>query len=104
MERQKKKKSKKVGKVILQSAIALVVAIVLVISSCGLTAVLTSAYWKNQWNQQFGILLQYVSYKTLFPYAMFFTACAFYTMTQVKHGDSRPAPRKTALEHFDVDD
>ena len=63
-ERKKKKKSKKASKVILQSAIALVVAIVLVISSCGLTAVLTSAYWKNQWNQQFSILLHYVDEKS----------------------------------------
>ena len=51
-----------------------------------------------------GILLQYVSYGTLFPYAMFFTACAFYTMSRVKHGDAKPAVKKAVLEHFDVDD
>lgn len=34
-----------------------------------------------------GALLQYISYKTLFPYAMFFTIIAFCTMLQVKHGD-----------------
>ena len=51
-----------------------------------------------------GILLQYVSYSTLFPYAMFFTACAFLTMSRVKHGDSRPEKKQKLLEHFDVED
>lgn len=51
-----------------------------------------------------GALLQYVSYHTLFPYAMFFTLCASITMSQVKHGDSRPVPKKSALENFDLDD
>lgn len=51
-----------------------------------------------------GALLQYVSYSTLFPYAMFFTACAFMTMTMVKHGDSKPMKKENVLENFDVDD
>ncbi|MBQ2991055.1 MAG: MFS transporter [Clostridia bacterium] len=51
-----------------------------------------------------GLLLQYVSYSTLFPYAIFFTVCAMITMSQVRHGDSKPIPKKSALEHFDVDD
>jgi MFS family permease len=51
-----------------------------------------------------GALLRYVSYSTLFPYAMFFTACAMVTMSQVKHGDSKPVPKKSVLENFDVDD
>lgn len=51
-----------------------------------------------------GALLQYVSYNTLFPYAMFFTACAFVTMTMVKHGDSKPVKKENVLENFDVDD
>lgn len=51
-----------------------------------------------------GALLQYVSYRTLFPYAAFFMAIAFVTMMMVKHGDSRPAPKKSTLEHFDVED
>ena len=50
-----------------------------------------------------GLLLQYVSYNTLFPYAIFFTLCAMGTMSQVRHGDSRPMPRRSALEHFDAD-
>ena len=51
-----------------------------------------------------GLLLQYVSYKTLFPYAMFFTISAMVTMSQVKHGDSRPMQKKSMLENFDIDD
>ena len=51
-----------------------------------------------------GALLQYVSYNTLFPYAMFFTICAMVTMSRVKHGDSRPVQKKSMLENFDVDD
>ena len=51
-----------------------------------------------------GALLQYVSYNTLFPYAMFFTACAFVTMIMVKHGDSKPAKKENILENFDVED
>ena len=51
-----------------------------------------------------GLLLQYVSYNTLFPYAMFFTVCALITMSQVRHGDAKPMQKKSVLEHFDVDD
>ena len=51
-----------------------------------------------------GVLLRYVSYTTLFPYAMFFTVCAMFTMSQVKHGDSKPVRKKSVLENFDIDD
>lgn len=51
-----------------------------------------------------GFLLQYVSYNTLFPYAMFFTICAMITMSQVKHGDSKPMQKKNMLENFDLND
>lgn len=51
-----------------------------------------------------GLLLQYVSYQVLFPYAMFFVVCAMITMSQVKHGDSKPQQKKSILENFDVDD
>ena len=51
-----------------------------------------------------GILLQYVSYRTLFPYACFFTLAALFTMSQVRHGDSKPEAKKDALENFDVED
>ena len=51
-----------------------------------------------------GILLQYVSYRTLFPYACFFTVAALITMSQVRHGDSKPEAKKSALENFDIED
>lgn len=51
-----------------------------------------------------GALLQYVSYHTLFPYAMFFTICAMVTMSCVKHGDSKPVKKKSVLENFDIED
>ena len=51
-----------------------------------------------------GLLLQYVSYNTLFPYAIFFTCCAMITMSQVRHGDSKPIQKKSMLENFDNDD
>ena len=51
-----------------------------------------------------GFLLEHVSYRTLFPYATIFAALAFFTMSQVKHGDSKPVPKKAALENFDVED
>ena len=51
-----------------------------------------------------GILLEYVSYRTLFPYAVFFSICAFITISQVKHGDTKPLQKKSVLENFDVED
>lgn len=51
-----------------------------------------------------GFLLEHVSYRTLFPYAVVFSALAFCTMSMVKHGDSKPIQKKSILENFDVDD
>ena len=51
-----------------------------------------------------GFLLQHVGYHTLFPYAALFVTAAFFTMLFVKHGDSKPIPKKSKLEAFDVDD
>ena len=51
-----------------------------------------------------GILLEYVSYRTLFPYAVFFSICAFITISQVKHGDTKPLQKRSILENFDVED
>ncbi len=51
-----------------------------------------------------GFLLEKVSYRTLFPYAVVFSVLAFLTMTQVHHGDARPDKKKSILENFDVDD
>lgn len=51
-----------------------------------------------------GFLLEHVSYRTLFPYAVVFSVLAFCTMLMVKHGDSKPDRKKSMLENFDVDD
>lgn len=51
-----------------------------------------------------GALLEHVSYRTLFPYAVVFCILAIITMSQVKHGDSKPVQKKDVLENFDIDD
>ncbi len=51
-----------------------------------------------------GYLLQEISYSILFPYCAFFTMLAMFTMSRVKHGDSKPETKKSSLEHFDVED
>lgn len=51
-----------------------------------------------------GWLLENVGYRTLFPYSVTFCILAIITMLQVKHGDSKPAKKKSALENLDVDD
>ena len=51
-----------------------------------------------------GFLLENVSYRTLFPYAVFFSLLAFLTMTQVRHGDVKPQKKESLLENFDVED
>jgi hypothetical protein len=51
-----------------------------------------------------GFLLEHVSYRTLFPYAVVFSCLAFSTMMMVKHGDVKPPKKEKILEHFDVDD
>jgi len=51
-----------------------------------------------------GAFLQYVSYRTLFPYACVFTVAAMITMSMVHHGDNKPERKKNLLEYFDVED
>lgn len=51
-----------------------------------------------------GYLLEHISYRTLFPYSVFFSVMAFFTMLMVKHGDSKPEKKSSMLENFDVDD
>lgn len=51
-----------------------------------------------------GFLLENVSYRTLFPYALVFALAALLTMTQVRHGDVKPEKKQSILENFDVDD
>ncbi len=45
-----------------------------------------------------GVLLDNISWRTLFPYATFFVALAFVTMLFVRHGDSKPEARATVLD------
>jgi len=51
-----------------------------------------------------GLLMDKLGMTVLFPYAAVFVSLAFITMSVVKHGDSKPVPKKSALEAFDVDD
>lgn len=51
-----------------------------------------------------GALIQFVGYRALFPYAVVFSAAALFTMSQVRHGDNRPIPKKSVLENFDTED
>lgn len=49
------------------------------------------------------ILMEYIGYRTLFPYATFFVLLSFVTMLLVKHGDAKPIAKR-GLEALDVDD
>ncbi len=51
-----------------------------------------------------GWLLENVGYRTLFPYSVAFCILAFITMSQVRHGDSKPEKKANALDNLDVDD
>jgi len=51
-----------------------------------------------------GAFLEFVGYRTLFPYAAVFMLLAFLSMTQVRHGDHRPSLPKDKLELLDVGD
>lgn len=51
-----------------------------------------------------GVLLENISYRTLFPYSVVFSLASLCTMLFVKHGDSRPPRKKNTLENFDVED
>lgn len=51
-----------------------------------------------------GFLLENISYRTLFPYAVVFSILSFCTMSMVKHGDAKPVKKASILENFDVED
>ncbi|MDF2869963.1 MAG: major facilitator superfamily 1 [Anaerocolumna sp.] len=48
-----------------------------------------------------GSLLEHVSYRSLFPYAVIFSLLSLCTMIFVKHGDVRPDKKDSILENFD---
>ena len=45
-----------------------------------------------------GLLLDHVSWRTLFPYATVFVVGAFFTMLFVRHGDAKPIAKDTVLD------
>ena len=45
-----------------------------------------------------------ISYRTLFPYSFLFSILSLCTMLYVRPGDSKPLMKRSALEHFDVED
>lgn len=51
-----------------------------------------------------GALLEFVSYRTLFPYALVFSLASLCTMLLVKHGDSKPLKKASMIENFDTED
>ena len=51
-----------------------------------------------------GLLMDNAGMTALFPYAAVFVALAFVTMLLVRHGDSKPLPKGSRLEHFDAGD
>ncbi|MBR7094664.1 MAG: MFS transporter [Clostridia bacterium] len=51
-----------------------------------------------------GVFLDTIGMTTLFPYAAVFVALAFLTMLFVRHGDSKPTEKKSALESLGADD
>jgi hypothetical protein len=44
-----------------------------------------------------------IAMTSLFPYAAIFVALSFVTMLFVKHGDSKPEPKKNMMEQFEED-
>jgi len=51
-----------------------------------------------------GFLLEKISYRTLFPYALTFSLLSLCTMLMVKHGDFKPPKKASKLESFDYED
>lgn len=51
-----------------------------------------------------GAFMKYISYRSLFPYAVLFSVVSFCTMLFVKHGDSKPERKKDLLENYDSED
>ncbi len=51
-----------------------------------------------------GALMTVCGMTCLFPYAAIFVGAAAVTMALVKHGDSKPAAKKSLLENLDIDD
>ena len=50
-----------------------------------------------------GLFMDNIAMTSLFPYAAIFVALSFVTMLFVKHGDSKPEPKKNMMEQFEED-
>ena len=50
-----------------------------------------------------GLFMDNIAMTSLFPYAAIFVALSFVTMLFVKHGDSKPEPKKNVMEQFEED-
>lgn len=50
-----------------------------------------------------GLFMDFIGFRTLFPYAAVFSALSFITMLPVRHGDSKPRMKKSLLENLDND-
>lgn len=48
-----------------------------------------------------GFLLENISYRILFPYAVIFSVASLLTMFLVKHGDSKPDKKQNLLDNYD---
>ena len=59
----KQENSSHVGRNVFLSIVAVVVAVILVAGSCGLTAFLSGTYWQRQWNEHYATILQNLSEK-----------------------------------------
>ena len=51
-----------------------------------------------------GFLFKVISYRILFPYAVFFSVASLITMLFVKHGDSKPEMKQSIIESYDAMD
>lgn len=47
-----------------------------------------------------GALIEFTSYRSLFPYSVAFSLISLYTMTKVKHGDAKPVRKGNPLDSF----
>ena len=47
-----------------------------------------------------GLLITWLGYRCLFPYAVIFSAASFVTMIFVRHGDSKPSAKQAVLEQL----
>ena len=67
-------------------------------------AELFAASGARQFSYLSGMLMDRTGMTSLFPYATVFVVLASVTMLFVRHGDSKPLPAGSTLEHFGAGD